>query len=657
MAETRPSPHADLSLVAEANRAHREGRLEDALALYRQAIVKMPELRALLSPNVDRTSRRLHAARVGLPVAPAAAAPVRGRAYEQFCRDSYEAFVRAQPALARLPAKADTLPLVSVVMTTFNAADTVLESIEAILNQDYPNIEVVVCDDASTDTTWELLQALQRRCKPVRVMRLNSNYGTYLAKNTAVRHASGEFLLFQDSDDLSHPARVRVQVTPLLADDKLMATRTKYLRYREDDGEIVPIAGLASKFGLITLAVRRRAFREIGYFDAVRRGGDDEWYQRLLHIYGERCLKSQDVTLYAARLRADSLVADMIVFRDDGRVDQVASPPRWEYVQTFRARFKQNERDFFGTARFPPFPLRPQKNYPPSIAALPIAAEKVYASVCSIPSRQAALQSTLSSLYHQVDRIFLYLDNYERVPDFVLPMRRITVLRSGDFPGLRDNGKFLMYNETVRENKGAPFYWFTCDDDIVYPSDYVNTMIRSLAHFENRVVAGLHGVVVEEQPRKYFRNRYVYHYEFSALPHPRLVNNLGTGTVAFRSNLFGSIDPYGWPQGGMVDIFFGVLCARNGIPMACVPRHAGWLKTLAETGDTPNLMDEFRNDDSAIVATLQTHGPWGLRRIRQCLEAFDGPLRDRLEAALPAFSSDVGVQFNNYRNYLPGQPG
>lgn len=676
-------PHApDLRTLTRAQQAQREGRWEESLELYRAAVLAYPVLRELVSVEIDRVSHKLHQHRMrgrrgartqavggtlSMPHAAASALTegpqVRARAYQDFCNESLTSFLAVPGAAKPLPALTDAkgkpqpLPLVSVVMTSFNAEDTIQEAVESMLNQDYANLEVLVCDDHSSDGTWDILSAMARRCKPLRVMRLNGNYGTYLAKNTAARWAQGEVVLFQDSDDISHPARVRIQVGPLLADPQLMATRTKYLRFRETDGSIIPVGGLSSKYGLITLAVRRRAFKEIGYFDAVRRAGDDEWVQRLQHVYGAACMKALDVTLYAARLRENSLVADMIVFNEDGSVEQKASRPRWDYVNLFRARFAEQPRDFFGTSRFPPFPLRPQRNYPPTIAALPIPAEKVFVAICSIPQRQNALLSTLSSLMHQVDRVYLYLDKYEQPPPYLDSMRRVTVLRSQDHPGLRDNGKFLMYNEVLAEQKGAPFYWFTCDDDIVYPSDYVHTLLNWLGQYEQQAVVGLHGVVVDEAPKRYFRHRYVYHYENTAMRHPRLVNNLGTGTVAFHSSVFGSIDPYAWPQGGMVDIFFSVLCARQGVPMVCLPRHAGWLKTLAETEETPSLIGEFREDDRAIVDVLRAHQPWGLTRMRQTVQRFDGPLRQQLEAAMPAFSESVDVRFDNYRNYLPGQPG
>lgn len=663
MSPDRPHEPEPIELLRQAQQADLKGDNALALRLYREALVRQDCWRTLIAPSIERISRRMHDERLAVargsaqPQGASTEAPgvAGGPAYEHFCQHSYEAYAKANPAAVRLP---DAVPLVSVIMTAYNAADTIQTTIETLLNQDYPRLEIVVCDDASTDTTWDILLALSKRCRPLKVLRLNANYGTYLAKNAAIRHASGEIVLFHDSDDLSHPARVRVQAAPLLADAELMATRTKYLRFDEHDGRVLPVAGvdhkqgLDSKYGLITLAVRRQAFREIGHFDAVRRAGDDEWVQRLVHVYGPSCMKSLDVTLYAARLRDGSLVADMVRRQADGSIDQRTSPPRQAYVALFRARFREQPRSFFGTSRFPLMPLRPLAEYPQGIVALPPVERPVYAALCSIPSRQQSLLSTLWSLYHQVDRIFLYLDKYDAVPEFVEPMRKVTVLHSQDAPGLRDNAKFLPFDGQLQEHGDEPFYWFTCDDDILYPSDYVHTMLRQLAQFDDRVVVGVHGVVSEEQPRRYFRNRYVIHYEQKALHEPRLVNNLGTGTVAFRSDLFGSIDPYGWPRGGMVDIFFGALCAQRGVPMVCVPRHAGWLQTLGEAETTPNLTQEGRDNEAAIIEVLERTGPWGLQRIRDVVHRHQGSLRARLERAMPAFVDEARVQFDNYRNNL-----
>lgn len=534
------------------------------------------------------------------------------------------------------------LPLVTFAMTSHNAVSTVENAVMSLVNQSYPNVEVIVCDDRSTDGTWELLVQLANRMpKALRVLRLDCNSGTYLAKNAAISIARGSIIMFQDSDDYSHPDRATVQIAPLLQDENLIATRTKYCRFNPETGRIVPVANTLSKFGLITLAVRREAFDQIGFFDAVRKAGDDEWFQRMQHLYGKSRIGQLDVSLYLAELRSGSLVADMLTFNADGSVEQTSSKQRRDYVKQFKSRFDdpKKRREWYKN-NFPASPLRPVAKYPESITAVVAPSERVYAAVCSIPKRVNQLECVVSRLLPQVDHLYVYLDKYEETPAFLLNVKKITVNHSHDFlEDHRDNAKFVNFNEL--KSKGS-FYYFTCDDDLIYPFDYVRALIRDLAAYENKVIVGVHGVVYEESAEKYFRRRFVYHFK-DEMSQPRLVNNLGTGTVAFHSSIFESIDPSEWRMGGMVDIFFANKALDNRIPMLCVARHAGWLCENEMPEDNSTLFGEFKDKEKAIIAELKKGVPWGYKAILRVLEQQDSKVKDSLRLSLPIFAERVEV--------------
>ncbi|MGV2929472.1 glycosyltransferase family 2 protein [Vreelandella venusta] len=543
---------------------------------------------------------------------------------------------------------AEELPLVSVVITSFNAEETIEDSIFSILNQTYPNVEVVVCDDHSTDSTWFKLQELEKRCRGLKVFRQNSNYGTYLAKNVAINNASGEFIAFQDSDDISHPERISVQVYPLIKNKDIVATRTKYLRYDDSSGKIIKVGGNESKFGLITLLVRSCVYNEIGYFDSVRKAGDDEFMQRIRHFYGREKIVDQNVTLYCALLRENSLVADMIKRNNDGSVEQNSSRERREYVRVFKNRYETKNKKYF-LNNFPVFPLRSINTYPSSISALGRDATKVVVSLCSIPSRSKSLKKTIDSLKSQVDVIYLFLDGYESCPDFVKNNHKIRLIKTPEGSSPRDNAKFIPFND-LKKSLGE-FYYFTCDDDIVYPADYVNTHIRSLKKFDNEVVLGVHGVVVSESPKSYFKNRFIYHFENDYLSDYALVNNLGTGTVAFHSSVIREIDVNQWPQGGMVDIFFGQLCYRENIPMIALPRHSGWLYVDPEAAGTPTLFSEFKTDkkEKMIMSVISEGCSKGYESIIKVIKCKDDELRGKLMYMLPDFYKSLSVSMTYLR--------
>lgn len=541
------------------------------------------------------------------------------------------------------PECCETYPKVSIVVTAFNARDTVERSVRSLLMQNYPDLEVIVCDDVSTDDTWTVLQNLQKQSpKSLKIFRVNSNGGTYLAKNIAIAESSGEIILFQDSDDYSHPERVMIQVLPLIHNQKLIATRTKYLRFAPETKKVVPVASFLAKYGLITLAVRKKAFNEIGYFDAVRKAGDDEWFQRLSHLYGKESILNIDVALYLAELREGSLIADMLTFNQDGSVEQSSSAPRKEYVKIFKSRFndKSKNKNWYKN-NFPPYPLIANRQYPDSVHALENNKVKIFGNVCCIPSRLESFKKVVGRILPQVDELFVYLDKFDKTPDFLANNKKIKILLSQDTDfDYRDNAKFIQYSRLKSELDS--FYYFTFDDDITYPYDYARSMIKRIEFYKRNVVVGVHGVVYEENVKKYFRRRIVYHFQDAHLTHPQLVNNLGTGTVAFHSDSIPEINVKEWDKSGMVDIFFANTCRKNGVPMMCIDRHSRWLMPQEESEDTPTLFGEFKEKESLIVSEIRKFPYWGYEAIRKTLES--DHLSDlQLEALLPEFSDQVTI--------------
>ena len=99
-------------------------------------------------------------------------------------------------------------PLVSVVMPCYNAEPFVAEAIRSVLGQTYPEVELWVVDDASTDGSWEVVQPfLEQYPEQVRALRMERNRGGCHARNRGAETARGEFLIFMDADDvLSHDA-------------------------------------------------------------------------------------------------------------------------------------------------------------------------------------------------------------------------------------------------------------------------------------------------------------------------------------------------------------------------------------------------------------------------------------------------------------------
>ncbi|QCR22168.1 glycosyltransferase family A protein [Pontibacter sp. SGAir0037] len=96
-------------------------------------------------------------------------------------------------------------PLISVLMTAYNREKYIAEAIESIIGSVYNNWELIISDDCSTDTTLEIAKAYAAKDNRIKVYSNEYNLGDYPNRNRAASLASGEFLMYVDSDDLLFP--------------------------------------------------------------------------------------------------------------------------------------------------------------------------------------------------------------------------------------------------------------------------------------------------------------------------------------------------------------------------------------------------------------------------------------------------------------------
>lgn len=102
-------------------------------------------------------------------------------------------------------------PLVSVIMATYNCADTLDEAVESILAQTYRNWELIICDDASTDATYGRLQQLVDDYPDrITLLRNERNSKLSFSLNRCLDLARGEFIARMDADDRSDPRRLEI---------------------------------------------------------------------------------------------------------------------------------------------------------------------------------------------------------------------------------------------------------------------------------------------------------------------------------------------------------------------------------------------------------------------------------------------------------------
>lgn len=221
----------------------------------------------------------------------------------------------------------DEGPLVTVLMTSYNAEKHVEAAIRSVLNQTYRNLEVILVDDCSTDRTVVLAEAIARSDRRLRVLVNRHNVGTYASKNVGLRLSSGAFITCHDSDDISHPEKIARQVRVLQRKPHIAATISRWCRM-DDSGSLI-----SKRWGRIvhenpsSLMYRWEVVEALGYYDCVRTSADTEYQERIRTHFGRRSIVKLPECMAFGRDRLDSLtVGSRFGFDNFG-----ASPLRQAY--------------------------------------------------------------------------------------------------------------------------------------------------------------------------------------------------------------------------------------------------------------------------------------------------------------------------------------
>ena len=183
------------------------------------------------------------------------------------------------------------IPLVSTIIPTYNRAHIIGEAVDSVLSQTYPNVEVIVVDDGSTDNTPEILRQYGDRIRVIS----QRNAGPAVARNRGIKASTGEVIAFLDSDDIWLPAKLERQIALMnQAGDKvpcclcniLMKWRDvefasfdrAWLRPDISEGIWMNVDEvLATRFVLFNqgAAVRREVLSKLGGFDESLRFMED----------------------------------------------------------------------------------------------------------------------------------------------------------------------------------------------------------------------------------------------------------------------------------------------------------------------------------------------------------------------------------------------
>ena len=103
-------------------------------------------------------------------------------------------------------------PLVSVIMGIYNCKETLDKSLDSLLGQTYDNIEIILCDDGSSDGTYQLAKQYQQMHDNIILLKNNENMKLAYSLNQCLMAAQGKYIARMDADDICLPNRIEKQV-------------------------------------------------------------------------------------------------------------------------------------------------------------------------------------------------------------------------------------------------------------------------------------------------------------------------------------------------------------------------------------------------------------------------------------------------------------
>jgi len=134
--------------------------------------------------------------------------------------------------------RSEKLSLVSVIIPTYNRSKILRATLESVLAQTYPAIEVIVVDDGSTDDTAATVESYTGRVRYVK----QANRGVEMARNKGIRVSSGDYLNFLDDDDLMMPTKIERQMEILDSQPQVGLVHCGY-HYIDQDGNHMETTG------------------------------------------------------------------------------------------------------------------------------------------------------------------------------------------------------------------------------------------------------------------------------------------------------------------------------------------------------------------------------------------------------------------------------
>lgn len=133
----------------------------------------------------------------------------------------------------------DDYGLVSIITPSYNSAQFIPSTIEAIQAQTYQHWELLITDDCSTDNSVEIIHKYVEKDSRIKLFQLDKNSGGGVSRNNSIKEAKGRFIAFCDSDDLWTPDKLEKQI-PFMVENNAAFSYGSYMLC-DEEGKLIGI--------------------------------------------------------------------------------------------------------------------------------------------------------------------------------------------------------------------------------------------------------------------------------------------------------------------------------------------------------------------------------------------------------------------------------
>jgi glycosyltransferase involved in cell wall biosynthesis len=241
-------------------------------------------------------------------------------------------------------------PLVSVLLPVFNAEHYIEEALKSIINQTYKNLEIIVVNDGSTDTSLSIIEKLAKQDNRIVIINKN-NSGIVNSLNLAIEKSRGKYLVRMDADDISLPYRITTQVDFMEKNQNIdicgsyiqvfgNIVKEKVLKYPLTDKYIKEKLIYAAPFAHPAIIIRRKSLinNHLKYNDSFQHAED-----YALYVYSSSYLHYANIPKILLKYRMENNITKVADKDIDQRMQILSSIAKVQINKVFGVKLSNHD--------------------------------------------------------------------------------------------------------------------------------------------------------------------------------------------------------------------------------------------------------------------------------------------------------------------------